>query len=146
MNTLTADVDRQLTLLRLAARVDPNLRQAVADVEDTIAALRTQLEQAQAAILDIDAHAAPMGKDADGFVTVGYVVSVGSLHRALGKVGRTSPKCSTERPCPTCAREAALEQALEELVGAHDHWFDTGMGEGRAIAATAKAKELLGEH
>ena len=44
---LTADVDRQLTLLRLAARVDPNLRQAVADVEDTIAALRTQLEQAQ---------------------------------------------------------------------------------------------------
>ena len=44
---LTADVDRQLTLLRLAARVDPNLRQAVADVEDAIAALRTQLEQAQ---------------------------------------------------------------------------------------------------
>ena len=41
---LTADVDRQLTLLRLAARVDPNLRQAVADVEDAIATLRTQLE------------------------------------------------------------------------------------------------------
>ena len=44
---LTADVDRQLTLLRLAARVDPNLRQAVADVEDAIATLRTQLEQTQ---------------------------------------------------------------------------------------------------
>ena len=44
------------------------------------------------------------------------------------------------------ARETALREALEELVGAHDRWFDTGMGEGQAIAATAKAKELLGEH
>ena len=44
---LTADIDRQLTLLRLAARVDPHLRQAVADVEDAIAALKGELETAK---------------------------------------------------------------------------------------------------
>jgi hypothetical protein len=36
-----------------------------------------------------------------------------------------------------------LRAALEELVEAHDYWFSTGKGEGRAITATAKAKELL---
>ena len=38
-----------------------------------------------------------------------------------------------------------LRKALKELVEAHDHWFDTGMGEDRAIVATAKAKKLLSE-
>lgn len=46
-----------------------------------------------AAILDIDAHAEPMGEDDQGFVTGGYFVSIGSLHRALGVIGHTAPKC-----------------------------------------------------
>lgn len=37
-----------------------------------------------------------------------------------------------------------LREALEELVEAHDYWFSTGMGEARAIAATVKAKGVLG--
>lgn len=41
-----------------------------------------------AAIKDIDAHATPMGDDGNGFVDPegGYLVSVGSIHRALGVV------------------------------------------------------------
>ncbi len=45
-----------------------------------------------AAILDIDAHSTPMGEDADGFVTGGYIVTVGALHRALGLIGHTGPR------------------------------------------------------
>lgn len=47
----------------------------------------------KAAILDIDAHATPLGEDEDGFVTGGYLISVGCLHRALGLVGHASPPC-----------------------------------------------------
>ena len=75
-----------------------------------IAAENVRLREA---ILDIDAHATPFGTDDDGFVTGGYLISVGSLHRALGVVGHTSIKCrsceaSTHDceeagpPSPTC--------------------------------------------
>lgn len=50
-------------------------------------------ERLKAAILDIDAHATPMGEDDDGFVTGGYLISVGSLHRALALTG-TAPRCT----------------------------------------------------
>ena len=53
----------------------------------------TGCERLRDAILDIDAHATPLGEDDDGFVTGGYLISVGSLHRALGLVGHTAPKC-----------------------------------------------------
>ena len=49
-------------------------------------------------ILDIDAHATPFGEDEHGFVTGGYLISVGCLHRALGFVGHTAPKCRTCGP------------------------------------------------
>ena len=42
------------------------------------------------AILDIDAHATPYGT---GEWAEAYVISAGSLHRALGLVGHSSPKC-----------------------------------------------------
>lgn len=51
---------------------------------------RQKADSLTEAILDIDAHATPLGEDADGFVSTGYVVSVGSLHRALGVVGHTA--------------------------------------------------------
>ena len=66
------------------------------------ARLTSEVSRLRAHILDIDAHAAPFGEDANGFVTGGYVISVGSLHRALGAVGHTAPKCTTENPCPAC--------------------------------------------
>lgn len=43
----------------------------------------------RAAIEDIDAHATPLGTDEDGFVSTGYLISVGCLHRALG-IARSS--------------------------------------------------------
>lgn len=54
---------------------------------------RRGVEAVKHAVLDIDAHATPMGEDDDGFVTSGYFISIGSLHRALGVVGHTAPKC-----------------------------------------------------
>lgn len=60
------------------------------------------LAKFRAAILDIDAHATPLGEDDDGFVAIGYAVSVGSLHRALGLVGHSAAKC-VDLPCPRAA-------------------------------------------
>lgn len=54
--------------------------------------LRERVAKLEAAILDIDAHATPMGEDTDGFVAQGYTISVGCLHRALGLIGHTSPR------------------------------------------------------
>lgn len=71
--------------------------------------LRALLERARAAILDIDAHAAPFGEDADGFVTGGYIISVGSLHRALGVVGHSSRKCTPDALCPVCKPAPKLD-------------------------------------
>jgi len=65
-------------------------------------------DKLRAAILDIDAHATPLGRDEDGFVTTGYLVSVGSLHRALGLVGHSSAKC-VDLPCER-ARVACQER------------------------------------
>lgn len=62
------------------------LTEALPDVIDA------RVERLEAAILDIDAHATPFGEDEDGFVTGGYLISVGSLHRALGIVGRSAAK------------------------------------------------------
>jgi hypothetical protein len=58
-------------------------------------------------ILDIDAHATPYGDvpDEPGWVGT-YLVTAGALHRALGRIGHTAPKC---------AAEAELTKALEEL-------------------------------
>ena len=94
----TADVDRQLTLLRLAARVDPNLRQAVADVEDAIDALRTQLEQAQAS--------ADEWKRREGNV-VDFGVEL------------------QERVAVLEARETALKEALAEIEKYADSFLNT---------------------
>lgn len=73
-----------------------------------------EVERLRAAILDIDAHATPLGEDADGFVTGGYEVSVGSLHRALGVVGHSSPKCVVGHP--SVAECAAAREAYERGV------------------------------
>ena len=45
-----------------------------------------KIERLRGHILDIDAHATPLGSDDDGFVATGYAISVGCLHRALGAI------------------------------------------------------------
>ena len=52
---------------------------------------RVRIQMLEAAILDIDAHATPLGEDTDGFVATGYLISVGCLHRALGVVNGSVP-------------------------------------------------------
>jgi len=69
-----------------------------ATVSDPCAELRAENKRLRGAVLDIDAHAAPLGRDEDGFVAGGYIISVGCLHRALGLVGHSAAKC-TETPC-----------------------------------------------
>lgn len=54
---------------------------------------RAGVEAVKKAILDIDAHATALGEDDDGFVSGGYVITVGCLHRALGIIGHSAPKC-----------------------------------------------------
>ena len=98
MGDLDVDpVQRALSLLVMSARVSPPLRDAVRVVEDEYRRLTRENERLRNAILDIDAHATGFGEDVDGFVDGGYLISVGSLHRALGVVGHTTRKCLT---CP----------------------------------------------
>lgn len=62
-----------------------------------MAELARKLHEAHAAVLDIDAHATPYGDipDEPGWVGT-YLVTAGALHRALGKVGHSAPKCQAE--------------------------------------------------
>lgn len=108
-------------------------------VEQTYKALSVE-ERLKAAILDIDAHATPLGEDADGFVTGGYLISVGCLHRALGIIGYTAP------PCRLCTAEsgacvrmtveaettaAMLREVLEALVVKQGGSLESGIEPGR---------------
>jgi hypothetical protein len=43
-------------------------------------------DRLRAVVADITAHATPIGEDDDGFVAVGYTVTVGAIHRALAAV------------------------------------------------------------
>jgi hypothetical protein len=84
--------------------------------------LVAQRDAAYAVILDIDAHATPFGEDEDGHVTGGYLISVGCLHRALGKVGHSAPKCQAE--AERDAAYAVIRRLLEGWAVA-DEWFVT---------------------
>ena len=87
------------------------MQRVVAEIDT----LREQAEALKAAVLDIDAHATPLGEDEDGFITGGYIVSVGALHRALGVVGHAARKCGPGALCPPCGQADALADALGEL-------------------------------
>jgi len=76
------------------AAMDP----AVIEAERAeVAALTAERDRLREHILDIDAHATPYGDipDEPGFVGV-YLVTAGALHRALGKIGHSAPKCKAE--------------------------------------------------
>lgn len=80
---------------------------------DQLDALRSECDRLRAAILDIDAHATGIGEDEHGFVSKGYVVTIGALHRALGVVGHPAVKC---RYCDPVAHDCnTVLGAVEEL-------------------------------
>lgn len=84
--------------------------------------LTRERDEAQAAIRDIDAHATPIGllheDDPDGSPHH-YLVSVGALHRALGKSNGTGVKCDVERNLLRWLHAEAMWQLGEagEVVG-----------------------------
>jgi hypothetical protein len=95
----------------LAAR-DQELRQLNAVFAENARRHRStirRVDELLAAIADIDAHATPVGladeNDPDGNPHH-YLVTVGSLHRALGKLGHTAAPCRAE---------ADLEEARAEI-------------------------------
>ncbi|WP_405019577.1 hypothetical protein OHV05_24575 [Kitasatospora sp. NBC_00070] len=60
--------------------------------------LQTQVWDYRQRILDIDAHATPYDvreEDPEGSPRA-YLITVGSLHRALGTVGQSAAKCDAE--------------------------------------------------
>ena len=81
---------------------------------DALEAQASRITELRNAILDIDAHATPFGTDDDGFVSGGYLISVGSLHRALGVVGHSAAKCGGCRNCRTLDQWKAEEQLLRD--------------------------------
>lgn len=89
----------------------PAARPAAGSSSPDVTALADELRNA---ILDIDAHATPFGTDDDGFVSGGYLISVGSLHRALGVVGHSAAKCGGCRNCWTLDQWKAEEQLLRD--------------------------------
>jgi len=55
------------------------------------AATAAALTDATGLLADVAEHATPLGEDGEGFVSTGYLVSVGAIHRALGWLrGRVS--------------------------------------------------------
>jgi hypothetical protein len=82
---------------------------------EALAAAEAERDALKAAILDIDAHATPFGDipDDPGYVGT-YLVTAGALHRALGKIGHTAPKCQAE------AVVAGAKALAERWVGNQD--------------------------
>ena len=67
-------------------------------VQERLEATVAEVERLRAAIADIDAHSTPLGEDDDGFVTGGYLVTVGAIHRAVAAAGLTAPPCRVCTP------------------------------------------------
>jgi hypothetical protein len=85
-----------------------------------MAVVQPEIERLRAHILDIDAHATPYGDipDDPGYTGV-YLVTAGALHRALGTIGHSAPKCQAEA---TIERVRALHMRVNTRYGkACDH-------------------------
>lgn len=120
-NGLAAEIGHVMTTMTPGGRFDPTWFQCSCGYESAATAMDLHLHtermfhaeaaldaalakvaRLEAAILDIDAHSTPLGQDEDGFVSTGYAISVGCLHRALGLVGKSAalsepPMAHTDR-------------------------------------------------
>lgn len=146
---LTAERDAETTDLRdrlaSTARTAGDLRDVITakDAENT--ALHAEVAGLKAAIQDIDAHATPIGlmsnNDPDGNPHH-YALTVGALHRALGKAG-TAPKCSQQYERAQ-ALQAENDQLRAQLKTTEDLLAANTTALGRHEAALDIATTALG--
>lgn len=91
------------------------------DVEE-IVKLHAENRRLRAAITDIDAHATALGEDEDGFVTGGYTISVGSLHRALALTS-TAVRCRLCSPeSHDCLTSNEMWSAMQRACNHPERW------------------------
>lgn len=111
--------------------------QASTAAHDHFLTLTRERDELRAHILDIDAHATPYGDipDEPGWAGT-YLLTAGALHRALGKIGHTAPKCQAE------AEVAELRQETDRLHAELTGW-DTEMGEIRAERDALRARRTV---
>lgn len=145
----SADANLREINLQLAEMIDADEEEALPDLLARVKAeldLRWATRQqyaeerdaAQAAIRDIDAHATPVGllheDDPEGSPHH-YLVTVGALHRALGKSDGTGVKCDRERDVLRWLHAEAryhrdvAHQMLERLETQHVTWTVAGSTE-----------------
>lgn len=79
-------------------------------------------------ILDIDAHATPYGDlPGDPGWAGTYLVTAGALHRALGKIGHTAPKCSAEAERDALAAQVARVRELAQQAEPTYDQYEAGL-------------------
>lgn len=101
-----------------------------------------QCERLKAAILDIDAHAVALGEDKDGWTSIGYFVSIGALHRALGVAGHPAAKQNGGYVELSFYVKRQLLDALRNLTNPLDH-EDLGEQFFAAVQRASNAAEEL---
>lgn len=101
------------------------------EAEADLAQVLAENKRLRDAILDIDAHAHAMGSDDDGFNSGGYIISIGSLHRALGVIGHTGAR---PREC-SVAVELAHGGECEGCLNLRDIAFDAIASNRKQVAA-----------
>lgn len=98
----------------------PALVDEIEQLNIALAEAREERDTYQQHILDIDAHATPYGDipDEPGWVGT-YLVTAGALHRALGKIGHSAPKCEAEAAWQEILqyREASAELHKKAVAG-----------------------------
>lgn len=75
-------------------------------------------DRLRAVVQDITAHASPIAEDDDGFVAVGYTVTIGAIHRALavlaqldgsGVIGAPPPRDDLDRHIRNTLKAAGID-------------------------------------
>lgn len=74
-------------------------------------------DRLRAVVEDIAAHANPIAEDDDGFVAVGYTVTVGAIHRALAALGQLDRSGNIGRALP--ALTPPPEDCVHESTGTY---------------------------
>lgn len=124
---------------------DAELRRQLNAAIAALGKSETELAELRAVILDIDAHATPIGLadagDPDGNPHH-YAVTVGALHRALGKIGHTAAPCTAEA---AIARVQALADGWVKagpppLGASMARWWDARLAELHAALAEPKER------
>lgn len=106
--------------------------------------LSNERDALKAAVLDVDAHATPFGDipEDPGYVGT-YLVTAGALHRALGKIGHTAPKCQAEAAVER-GRRAAEKWRTDLKANERESWAITARHVCAEILAALEGNETDG--